>query len=252
MLTDAQDAMGHALWDAYHGDPDCYEVVERDDGLVDPIPVSVYFSEPADWDASTRAALAFVRGRVLDVGVGAGRHALHLQGAGHDVVGIDVSPLALEVCRLRGVQDVRGCPATLVGPALGRFDTFLMMGNNFGLTANRKRAPWMLRRFAAIASPEARVVAQTVDVYTTEDEDHLAYQARNRARGRMSGQVRLRIRYRRRRSPFFDYLMVSQPELEAIVAETPWRIEQVFAAGDGRGSYTVVLGRGGGASRAGR
>ncbi len=242
MLTDAQDAMGHALWDELHGG-DAYEVCERDDGLIDPIPVSAYFSEYPDWDASTQAALLHARGRVLDLGVGAGRYALHLQEQGCEVVGIDNSPLALEVCRLRGLKNVHGCAATEIGPALGRFDTFLMLGNNFGLAANRRRAPWMLRRLAALGPPDARVVAQTTDVYTTKDPGHLAYQARNRARGRMSGQIRLRIRYRVWATPFFDYLMVSLPELEEIVAETPWRIAEILEAEDRRGSYTAVLAR---------
>jgi 2-polyprenyl-3-methyl-5-hydroxy-6-metoxy-1,4-benzoquinol methylase len=45
-----------------------------------------------------------VKGRVLDIGVGAGRHSLYLQEKGFNVLGIDVSPLILEVCRKRGLK----------------------------------------------------------------------------------------------------------------------------------------------------
>ena len=51
--------------------------------------------------------MRFVRGRVLDLGCGAGRVGLHLQSRGHDVVGIDVSPLAVEIAGQRGLADVR-------------------------------------------------------------------------------------------------------------------------------------------------
>ncbi len=53
--------------------------------------------------------MEFVNGRVLDVGCGAGRHSLYLQKKGFDVLGIDVSPLAVKVCRLKGVKKLKSC-----------------------------------------------------------------------------------------------------------------------------------------------
>ncbi len=239
MLTDRQDAQGHAMWDELHGRA-AEEICERDDGFVESVPTRTYF-EPFDaWSRGEREAMDLVRGRVLDVGVGAGRHALRLQAQGHDVVGIDVSPKALEVARLRGLEDARGCSATQVGPFLGKIDTVLMLGNNFGLTANRRRGPWLLRRLANLTSPDARIVAETRDVYASDDPAHLAYHERNRARKRMAGQVHLRIRYRRRATPWFDYLFVSPEEMEELIRPTPWRIRDVLGDDPG-GQYVAVL-----------
>ena len=239
MLTDRQDAHGNAMWDELHGRGG-EEICERDDGLIESVPIAQYF-EPFDaWDGSVRKAMEFVRGRVLDVGCGAGRHALHLQDRGHDVVGIDNSPKALEVCRLRGLEDARGCPATQVGPFLGRLDTVLMLGNDFGFTGSRKRAPWLLKRLAALTAPEARIVAETRDVYATDKPEHLAYHERNRRRGRMAGQVRLRIRYRMHATPWFDYLFVSPEEMEELIRPTPWRIHDVLSD-DPDGQYVAIL-----------
>ena len=92
MLTDRQDAFGHEIEDYYLGKGGV-EVVERDDGYVS---VSggpaLYFLGYDRWPEEEREAIAFATGRVLDVGCGAGRHALHLQARGLDVVGIDNSP----------------------------------------------------------------------------------------------------------------------------------------------------------------
>ena len=86
---------------------------------------------------------------VLDVGCGAGRVCLHLQEQGHEVIGIDNSPLAVKVARERGVQDARVLSITQASRnKLGQVDTIVMMGNNFGLFASPKRARWLLRRFA--------------------------------------------------------------------------------------------------------
>jgi SAM-dependent methyltransferase len=44
-----------------------------------------------------------IRGRVLDAGCGSGLHAVLLAGHGHDVVGLDVAPRAVERARTRAV-----------------------------------------------------------------------------------------------------------------------------------------------------
>ena len=59
-------------------------------------------------------AMKYVRGRTLDIGCGAGRVTLPLQQRGVDVVGIDNSPLAVRICRERGVNDVRLISVTRV------------------------------------------------------------------------------------------------------------------------------------------
>ena len=239
MLTDRQDAHGNAMWDELHGRGG-ESICERDDGYIESESIAQYFQPYGAWNRSARKAMEFVRGRVLDVGVGAGRHALHVQEHGHDVVGIDNSPKALEVCRLRGLEDARGCPVTQMGPFLGTFDTVLMLGNNFGFTSSRKRAPWLLKRLASLTSPDARIVAETRDVYRTDNPEHLAYHERNRARGRMAGQVRLRIRYHAHATPWYDYLFVSPEEMEEHVRPTPWRIHDILSD-DPDGQYVAIL-----------
>jgi SAM-dependent methyltransferase len=186
-----------------------------------------------------RQAIRLARGRVLDVGSGAGRVALHLQERGHEVVGIDVSPLAIEVSRRRGVKDVRELPVTGVGRELGRFDTFVMFGNNFGLMGSRRRAPWLLRRFRSIANEGARILAESVNPYTTDKPEHLAFHERNRKRGRMSGQLRIRIRHGTYATPWFEYLLASPEEMAELAEGTGWELRRVID--EGEYAYVGVL-----------
>lgn len=234
-----QDAFGELLTQFYAGE-DCSEFIERDDGYLQVTDnMSGYFASYCDWPPRIQEAMQFVRGRVLDVGVGAGRFALHLQEKGHEVVGIDVSPGALDVCRKRGVGNVRQLPFHKVDASLGTFDTVLMMGNNFGLFANPRRAKWMLRRLKKLTSQKARIVAESLDVYGTDKPEHLAYHARNRSSGRMAGEIRLRVRHRELIGDWFDYLMVSQSEMQEIVEGTGWRVAE-FIGGEG-GPYVGVI-----------
>ena len=194
------------------------EIIERDDGFIQGSTL-IYFAPVRRWSTVERRALRFVRGRVLDVGVGAGRVALELQARGRDVVAIDISPGAVEVARKRGVRDVRLLALEDVDSSLGHFDTVVMYGNNFGLFASRAKARRLLRRLRPFVG---RIVACSNDPYATEDAAHLAYQERNRKRGRMSGQLRVRVRYRTLIGPWFDYLIVSPDEMAEIVDGTGW------------------------------
>jgi SAM-dependent methyltransferase len=211
------------------------EIVERDDAFIATSKLN-YFAPVRRWGAVERRGLRFVRGRVLDVGVGAGRVALELQARGRDVVAIDVSPGAVEVARTRGVRDVRRLALEDVDATLGRFDTVVMYGNNFGLFGSRAKARRLLRRLRPLAG---RIVASSNDPYATKDPAHLAYQERNRARGRMSGQLRLRHRYRDLVGPWFEYLIVSPSEMAVILDGTGWQIRRLVQ--DEGSLYVAVL-----------
>jgi SAM-dependent methyltransferase len=223
------DAFGQMLLDGAGT-----EIIERDDGFLDTAKL-VYFAPVTKWPAVERRALRWVRGRVLDAGLGAGRVALELQRRGRSVVGIDISPGAVEVARERGVRDVRLLAFEEVDDSLGTFDTVVMLGNNFGLFGSPSKARRLLRRLRPLAD---RIVAASIDPHATEDPAHLAYQERNRRRGRLAGQLRLRVRYRDLIGPWFDYLFVSQDEMASILEGTQWRITRLLQSGS---AYYVAI-----------
>ena len=226
MLEDHQDAFGHGMYDYYNGIEEA-EIVERDDGYINASGgPAAYFNPYRKWLPIEQKAMNYVRGIVLDVGCGAGRQALYLQERGHDVVGIDNSPLAIEVCRKRGLKYARVISITRIGSNIGIFDTVLMFGNNFGLFGTPTRAKRLLKRFHKMTSKEGRIIAASNDTYKTENPDHLAYHAANRAKGRISGQLRVRIRYMRYASPWFDWLIVSKKEMETILEGTGWVVNK--------------------------
>ena len=238
-----QDAYGHELYDFWKGEEDVFEIIERDDGFTDAADhVDMYFQDFGEWSEIEREGMKhLVPGRCLDLGCGAGRVELYLQGLGREAVGIDNSPLAVQVCRERGVKDARLLPVEKITPALGTFGNIIMYGNNWGLMANYKQAKRLLRLFHRMTTPEARIIATTNDVYKTDNPLHLAYQAWNRERGRMSGQIRFRVRRGICCSKWFDYLMVSKPEIEEILEGSGWEVLEYI---DSEGAqYVAVLGK---------
>ena len=182
--------------------------------------------------------MRFVRGQVLDVGCGAGRVGLHLQSRGHDVVGIDVSPLAVEIARKRGLADVRLGTLDAAIRVDDRFDTILLLGNNLGLLAGEQQGRRLLRKLARVATDRGRILAGSYDPYDGASEFARRYQKRNRARGRMGGVERLRVRYRQYATPWYDVLFASRDEVRRLAEGTGWTAERFV--GDGAG-YVAVL-----------
>lgn len=214
------------------------EVIERDDGLVvAEHGCTLYFAPLARWPAPERDAIGLARGRVLDIGCGPGRVALHLQRTGHSVTAIDPSPLTAAVARARGVQDARVLALEGVGSLDGRYDSFILFGDNFGLFRSRRTAARLLRTIADVAAPDARILAATRDFHQAEEPVDIAYAATNVARGRMAGQLRVRIRYRSYRTPWFDHLQVSQDEMAQLADLGGWRLADRI----GDGAYFVGL-----------
>jgi SAM-dependent methyltransferase len=225
-LAPEQDAFGAVLRDYFDGKQHAATVIERDDGFFEAERTAAYFAPFRNWFDVERRVLRDVRGRVLDVGVGADRVALELQKRGHDVLGIDVSPLALRVARKRGVRRTRLIPLDEVDGKLGEFHTVAMFMNNFGLLESEAKAKRLLRRLHEVTSERGRIVATTLDSSRPKRE-HRAYQQRNVERGRMPGQVRFRLRYRSKASPWFDWLFVSPKELEALAGATGWHVRRL-------------------------
>ncbi len=103
-------------------------------------------------------AVGGFRGAVLDAGCGTGENSLHLAGRGHEVVGIDWSPIAID--RARAKAEARRLPArfevadALDLAALGRrFDSILDCG--LFHTFDDDARPAYVESLAAAAAPGA-------------------------------------------------------------------------------------------------
>ena len=232
------DPFGQALWDAYHGRP-ARLIFHRDDGLVNDQDAALYLAGPEAFDPTEATALAFARRRVLDVGCGAGRHALVLQERGLPVVGLDVSPLALQVAHRRGLQHMVWAAATAPPFAAASFDTFLLLGNNLALGGDVEGTVAMLRRLRRLARSGGVIIASCRNPTATDDPVHLAYHQRNRARGRPIGQVTMRVAYGGQLSPWFDLLLLTPAEASALAERAGWRVEQTLS--EGGALFTLVL-----------
>jgi cyclopropane fatty-acyl-phospholipid synthase-like methyltransferase len=155
-----------------------------------------------------------------------------------DVVGIDISDNALEVCRRRGVKNLRKMSACDLKFGKGSFDSAIAFCNNFGLCGTVEGVEGMMRSLHRIISDDGCFLAESVHPTDTKKRAHLRYHKMNIARGRPPGQVRLRIKYRGKVSGWFELMMVTPEEMRRICERTGWRIYRTYR---GKPMYVYIL-----------
>lgn len=137
----------------------------------DEIPVAHLFRTYAEMPPLEQKALEEARGRVLDIGAGAGCHSLVLQERGMEVTSVDISLKSCEAMRLRGMRDVR-CLNILQSKIEYPFDTILLLMNGTGIAGTAERLPMMLEKVAAFLAPGGQILIDSSDLkYLYEDED---------------------------------------------------------------------------------
>ena len=236
----APDAMGHAYLDYLEGRSPIL-TIERSDGYLDWDNMESYFCDYSEFPECEKKALEYAKGRVLDIGSGAGRVALYLQKRSMNVTAIDLSELALDVARARGVKNLVAMSACNLEFEDNSFDTAVAFGNNFGLCGSPEGVVSMLVRLRSILADEGVILAETVDPLKTDKEDHLMYHELNRKQGKSPGQIRLRLKYRGLATNWWDLLLVTPEEMTILCDKSGWKIKEIFQEGGKSPVYAAVL-----------
>jgi SAM-dependent methyltransferase len=127
--------------------------VRHASGRVEPLPLARWLGPV---DAADAALLERVEGTVLDIGCGPGRHVAALQAAGHTCLGLDLSPVAVEITRGRGADAFHGSVFEDV-PDAGAWDTALLLDGNIGIGGEPAT---LLERARELLAPRGAVVAE--------------------------------------------------------------------------------------------
>ncbi len=229
---------GQAMLDHLHGGPARFTFV-RDDGFRDPSDARDLFAGYRDWRPKEREAIRWSKGRVLDIGCGAGRAALFLQRRGLSVVGIDAAPEAVQCARLRGVRDVRRMDARRLEFPNRCFDTLLMFGNNFGICGGFDATRRFLRDARRITRRDGLLIASTRTPGSWLRR-HAEYVKMNVRRRRPPGLIRLRIVYRGKTGAWFRFLLASPDDALRLCEATGWDVLTILPGRGGLADYAFV------------
>lgn len=202
-LTEREDPMGAAIRDYFRQGKSAQLKVLSSLFDDDEMPVAHLFRSYHEMPPLEQRALNEARGKVLDVGAGAGCHALALQERGLDVTAVDISPLSCETMKERGVANVE-CVNIFNQRFQERFDTLLLLMNGTGIAGKLSRLPQLLSRLKQLMTPGAQILIDSSDLrYVYEDEDGVLDVDFD---GAYYGEVDYQMTYRNIIGKSFDWL----------------------------------------------
>ncbi|MBZ9729780.1 class I SAM-dependent methyltransferase [Salegentibacter sp. JZCK2] len=215
--TSVKDIFGKAISTYYH-EKDITDIqVHSPDFDDDVIPVSYLFRSYAEMPPLEQKALQLATGRVLDVGCGAGSHSLYLQEKKKlEVTSIDTSEGAVEVSRLRGIEDARNINFFELEEE--KLDTILMLMNGTGIIGKLHNLDKFFKKIKELLNPGGKLLLDSSDLsyLFDRDEDGGIWIDSEAA---YYGELEFKVSYKGESSDFFDWLYIDFQTLK-FAAET--------------------------------
>jgi SAM-dependent methyltransferase len=200
-----------------------------------------YFGDPMQWKGATKRLLDSLEGPVVDVGCGAGNHALYLQTRVDDVVAFDVSPGAVRAARDHGVDDVVVADMFDMPFPRDRFRSAWMYGTQLGLAGSLAGVSALLAELAYVTDEEAVAVVDSYDPYRVDGEKMVGYRPDPR-----DGVAHRAFHFEYDRGGerlvgrTLSFVLFDPERLRDTTVGTPWSVEEVHEKATG-GHYRAVL-----------
>ena len=137
----------------------------------DEMSVAYLFRDFSGMPILEQKALLLAKGKVLDVGCGAGSHSLYLQNEKKlAVTAIDISEKAVEACKLRGVSNVK-VEDLLHFETDEKFDTIILLMNGTGIFGKLENVPNYLQKLKSLLAENGQILIDSSDIIYMFDED---------------------------------------------------------------------------------
>jgi SAM-dependent methyltransferase len=115
-------------------------------------------------------ALQLAKGKILDIGCGAGSHSLYLQNEKKlEVTSIDISKNAVKACQLRGLKNAK--VLNVLDLENETFDTILLLMNGTGIFGTLNETPKFLQKLKSLLNPNGQILIDSSDIIYMFDDD---------------------------------------------------------------------------------
>ena len=165
-----KDLFGKAILDFQTNNSPKDIITETSISEADEMSVAYLFRSYDEMPKLEQKALQLAKGKVLDVGCGAGSHSLTLQDDRIlDVTSIDISPNAIEACQLRGLKNAKA--QDIMKLENEKFDTILLLMNGTGIFGTLKETPNYLQKLKSLLNPNGQILIDSSDIIYMFDDD---------------------------------------------------------------------------------
>lgn len=166
-----KDLFGKAILDFQTNNTPENLITETSISEEDEMSVAYLFRDFSEMPKLEQHALELAKGKVLDIGCGAGSHSLYLQNVRNlDITAIDISKNAVEACQLRGLTSAK-VTNILDLDTNEKFDTILLLMNGTGIFGTLKETPKYLQKLKSLLHPNGQILIDSSDIIYMFDED---------------------------------------------------------------------------------
>ena len=211
-----KDILGQALHNEYYQHQPEQLWIHNQYGPKEEMPVDIYFRDAANMPQLELLALQQCRGRVLDIGAGAGSHALLLQQQGLDVTALDISALGVEVMKARGVR--KAIAADIFAYNDAKYDTLLLLMNGIGLAGTLDNLKAFLEHAKTLLNPGGQLLFDSSDI-TYLYEDGLP------SADKYYGELWYQYEYKKQKTEWFKWLYIDEQTLTDLATAQGWHVE---------------------------
>ena len=223
------DVLGQAIFDHYHQLPPATLWIHNQYGPKEDMPVDTFFRDADDMPDLELFAINECRGKVLDIGAGAGSHALLLQDRGVNVTAIDISPLAVKVMQERGIK--KAFEADIYTYHTGKFDTLLLLMNGIGLAGDLNGLKTLLEHLKSLLNPNGQILFDSSDI-TYLYEGKLPTD-------KYYGEIAYQYQYKKLKTDWFKWLYIDEQTLTLIANKVGFGVDVLVE--DEYGQYLARL-----------
>ncbi|WP_026706123.1 class I SAM-dependent methyltransferase [Flavobacterium soli] len=208
-----KDLFGKAILDYQTNNTPEDLITETSISEEDEMSVAYLFRSFEEMPSIEQKALELSKGKVLDIGCGAGSHSLYLQNKKNlDVTSIDISANAIECCQLRGLKNAVAMDVLDLDSATNKFDTILLLMNGTGIFGTLNKTPLFLQKLKSLLNPGGQILIDSSDIIYMfdEDEDGGKWIPSNN----YYGEVTFTVTYKKEREDTFEWLYLDYNTLQ--------------------------------------
>lgn len=215
--------MGQAISDYFNQGQAHRLVVESELFEEDEIPVPYFFRDFNAMPSLEKKALALCRRKILDVGAGAGAHAVYLQNKGMDVTCIEASETMVNVLMQRNLAAAK---VNFFNYGGSTFDTLLFMMNGIGICGTLNQLPSFFGQCKKLLKPGGQVILDSSDIIYLYGDEEQGFELN--LNDQYYGEMRYRFAYNTMKGPWFNWLFIGFDLLAAYAEKEGFTCQKIM------------------------